>query len=78
MVTRMALQTFGHSGGQQGTSTTFLIAPAQRAGAVVRVRGLCRGGRVESDSGLANMEGVDACDRAVDILNTAAGVSGQP
>jgi hypothetical protein len=58
----MALQTFGHSGGQQGTSTTFLIAPAQRAGAVV----------------LANMEGVDAYDRAVDILNTAAGVSGQP
>jgi serine beta-lactamase-like protein LACTB len=47
----------GHSGGQQGTSTAFLIAPAQRAGAVV----------------LANMESVDTYDLAVEILKIAAG-----
>jgi serine beta-lactamase-like protein LACTB len=27
--------TFGHTGGQQGTSTAFLVAPTQRAGVVV-------------------------------------------
>jgi CubicO group peptidase (beta-lactamase class C family) len=47
----------GHGGGQQGTSTAFLIAPAQRAGAVV----------------LANMESVDTYDLAVEILKIAAG-----
>jgi len=52
----------GHSGGQQGTSTAFLIAPAQRTGAVV----------------LANMESVDAYDLAVEILKIAADVSGKP
>ena len=47
----------GHSGGQQGTSTAFLVAPAQRAGVVV----------------LTNMEGADANDLAVQILKIVAG-----
>jgi len=42
----------GHTGGQQGTSTAFLIAPAQRAGVVV----------------LTNMEGIGARELAVEIL----------
>jgi serine beta-lactamase-like protein LACTB, mitochondrial len=42
----------GHTGGQQGTSTAFLLAPTQRAGVVV----------------LANMEGVEARELAVAIL----------
>jgi len=49
----------GHSGGQQGTSTAFLIAPEQRAGAVV----------------LCNMESVNAYDLALEILKIAAGVA---
>jgi serine beta-lactamase-like protein LACTB, mitochondrial len=42
----------GHSGGQQGTSTDFLLAPEQRAGVVV----------------LANMEGAPADDLSKEIL----------
>jgi serine beta-lactamase-like protein LACTB, mitochondrial len=42
----------GHTGGQQGTSTAFLVAPGQRAGVVV----------------LTNMEGVPADDLARQIL----------
>lgn len=42
----------GHSGGQQGTSTDFLIAPKERAGVVV----------------LANMEDLDPDKLAVEIL----------
>ncbi len=42
----------GHSGGQQGTSTDFLIAPDSRRGVVV----------------LTNMEDIDAGDLATDIL----------
>ncbi len=42
----------GHTGGQQGTSTAFVIAPDQRAGIVV----------------LANMEDVDAGDLARELL----------
>ena len=42
----------GHSGGQQGTSTDFVIAPEHRAGVVV----------------LANMEGVDSSGLAIEIL----------
>jgi serine beta-lactamase-like protein LACTB len=42
----------GHTGGQQGTSTAFMIAPAQRAGVVV----------------LANMEGIGAHDLSWEIL----------
>jgi CubicO group peptidase (beta-lactamase class C family) len=49
----------GHSGGQQGTSTAFLVAPAERAGAVV----------------LTNMEGANAYDLAVEILEIVAGVT---
>jgi serine beta-lactamase-like protein LACTB, mitochondrial len=43
----------GHTGGQQGTSTAFVIAPDQREGVVV----------------LANMEDVEAGDLAREILN---------
>jgi len=46
-----------HTGGQQGTSTAFTIAPSQRAGAVV----------------LANMEGADAGDLAGEILKVLVG-----
>lgn len=42
----------GHTGGQQGTSTAFFVAPGPRGGVVV----------------LTNMEGVDADDLAVQIL----------
>src|SRR5579863_3277577 len=47
----------GHSGGQQGTSTDFLLAPERRAGVVV----------------LANMEGVSASDLAKEILKIVLG-----
>lgn len=55
------VQVFGHTGGQQGTSTAFLIAPAQRIGVVV----------------LANMEDVSSRDLAVEILKVliASGVA---
>jgi hypothetical protein len=46
----------GHNGGQQGTSTAFLIAAEQRAGVVV----------------LANMEGQDSGALAREILNIIA------
>jgi CubicO group peptidase (beta-lactamase class C family) len=49
--------TVGHTGGQQGTSTAFVIAPTQRDGIVV----------------LANMEGVGARDLAVEILKVVVG-----
>jgi CubicO group peptidase (beta-lactamase class C family) len=47
----------GHTGGQQGTSTAFSIAPAQRAGVVV----------------LTNMEGADAGKLAQEILKVLVG-----
>ncbi len=47
----------GHTGGQQGTSTAFLIAPEQRAGVVV----------------LTNMEDQPARDLAKGILNILVG-----
>jgi CubicO group peptidase (beta-lactamase class C family) len=50
----------GHNGGQQGTSTAFLIAPEQRAGVVV----------------LTNLEGVPADDLARQILTIVVGVPG--
>lgn len=46
------IAVIGHTGGQQGTSTAFLLAPAQRAGVVV----------------LTNMEGANAHDLAAEIL----------
>jgi CubicO group peptidase (beta-lactamase class C family) len=46
-------RAIGHNGGQQGTSTSFLIAPDQRAGVVV----------------LVNMEGQPAGDLAQEILD---------
>ena len=51
---------FGHDGGQQGTSTAFLISPARKAGVVV----------------LANMEGIESGDLAMEILKMLVGTSG--
>jgi len=53
-------QGVGHTGGQQGTSTAFLIAPEPRAGVVV----------------LTNMEGVPADNLARQILAIVVGVPG--
>jgi len=50
----------GHSGGQQGTSTAFFIAPAQRTGVVV----------------LTNMEDIGATNLAVEILKVLVGSAG--
>jgi serine beta-lactamase-like protein LACTB, mitochondrial len=49
----------GHNGGQQGTSTAFILAPAQRAGVVV----------------LTNMEGADASNLAHEILKVLVGAT---
>ncbi len=54
------VKVFGHTGGQQGTSTAFLVAPSQRFGVVV----------------LANMEGVDSRDLAVEILKVLVAAGG--
>ena len=51
---------FGHTGGQQGTSTAFDIAPAQRAGVVV----------------LTNMQDINSGDLAVEILKIVVGSAG--
>lgn len=51
------IASVGHNGGQQGTSTVFTIAPAQRAGVVV----------------LTNMEGADASKLAQDVLRVLVG-----
>jgi CubicO group peptidase (beta-lactamase class C family) len=48
----------GHSGGQQGTSTAFLVAPGPRAGVVV----------------LTNMENVGAMDLGKEILKILLGM----
>ncbi len=50
----------GHTGGQQGTSTAFLLAPAQRDGVVV----------------LANMEDADPDKLAHEILKVLVGATG--
>jgi serine beta-lactamase-like protein LACTB len=52
--------TVGHTGGQQGTSTAFFIAPAQRSGVVV----------------LTNMEAIGATDLAMEILKVLVGPAG--
>jgi serine beta-lactamase-like protein LACTB, mitochondrial len=54
--------TVGHDGGQQGTSTAFVVAPALRAGVVV----------------LTNMEGADAHELAAQVLRIIAGGSNPP
>jgi serine beta-lactamase-like protein LACTB len=51
------IATIGHTGGQQGTATAFVIAPAQRAGVVV----------------LTNMEGSNPSDLAAEILKVLVG-----
>ncbi len=56
------LAPVGHNGGQQGTSTSFTIAPAQRAGVVV----------------LTNMEGADAGNLAQEILKVLVGTANAP
>jgi len=52
------LAAVGHTGGQQGTSTAFLVAPGPRAGVVV----------------LTNMEGVPTEDLGKEILKILLGV----
>ncbi len=52
------MKAVGHDGGQQGTSTSFLIAPDQRAGVVV----------------LTNMDGLDPNELAGEILKILLGV----
>jgi CubicO group peptidase (beta-lactamase class C family) len=49
--------TIGHTGGQQGTSTAFILAPDKRAGVVV----------------LTNMEGSDAHALAEEVLKVLVG-----
>ena len=46
-----------HNGGQQGTSTAFMLAPAKRSGVVV----------------LTNMEGADAHDLAAAVMKIVVG-----
>jgi serine beta-lactamase-like protein LACTB, mitochondrial len=53
------IASVGHNGGQQGTSTAFTIAPAQKAGVVV----------------LINMEDVDAGNLAQEILKVLVGAT---
>jgi len=50
----------GHSGGQQGTSTDFLIVPEQRAGVVV----------------LTNMEEINPNQLSKEILKILLGTTG--
>ncbi len=50
----------GHTGGQQGTSTAFYIAPDKRAGVVV----------------LTNMQDVSSGDLAVEIMKVVLGTAG--
>lgn len=52
----------GHSGGQQGTSTDFLIAPEKSAGVVV----------------LTNMEDISANDLSKEILQILLGTANKP
>ena len=54
------IEVVSHTGGQQGTSTAFLIAPTQKDGVVV----------------LTNMEDVPARDLAVEILKVLVGTTG--
>ena len=54
------IASVGHTGGQQGTSTAFSIAPAQRAGVVV----------------LTNLEDADAGKLAQEILKVLVGPTG--
>jgi serine beta-lactamase-like protein LACTB len=56
------IATVGHNGGQQGTSTAFLIAPAQRDGVVV----------------LTNMEFADSSGLAHEILKVLVGTADTP
>jgi serine beta-lactamase-like protein LACTB, mitochondrial len=57
--TEDGIRFIGHSGGQQGTSTDFLLAPGRLAGVVV----------------LANMEGVPVSDLAKEIMRIVLGKS---
>ncbi len=50
---------FGHSGGQQGTSTYFIISPEHRAGVVV----------------LTNMDSLDPDQLALEIIQVLIGKS---
>lgn len=56
-LTMDGVRAFGHSGGQQGTSTFFLVAPDQRAGVVV----------------LTNMEDTDPKTLALELMKILIG-----
>ena len=56
------IEVVSHTGGQQGTSTAFLIAPTQKDGVVV----------------LTNMEDIPARDLAVEILKVLVGTGAVP
>src|SRR4029077_110178 len=60
--TENGIAAVGHSGGQQGTSTQFIIVPAQRAGVVV----------------LTNMEDAGPNQLAWEILEVLAGTAASP
>jgi CubicO group peptidase (beta-lactamase class C family) len=53
---------FGHSGGQQGTSTYFIISPEHRAGVVV----------------LTNMDSLDPDELAMEIMKVLTGKTAAP
>jgi CubicO group peptidase (beta-lactamase class C family) len=57
--TENGIRYVGHSGGQQGTSTDFLIAPEKRAGVVV----------------LTNMEGINPNELSKEILQILLGTA---
>lgn len=58
---KAGVKVVGHSGGQQGTSTDFVIAPDKRVGVVV----------------LTNMEDIDAGELATQILKILVGPSSE-
>jgi serine beta-lactamase-like protein LACTB, mitochondrial len=60
--TEDGIDTVGHGGGQQGTSTYFVLAPRQNAGVVV----------------LTNMEDLSPNQLADEILKVLVGTSGSP
>jgi serine beta-lactamase-like protein LACTB len=60
--TKYGLALVEHTGGQQGTSTSFILVPGRRAGIVV----------------LANMDGVDAAALSTEILRIVLDLKDKP
>jgi CubicO group peptidase (beta-lactamase class C family) len=59
---RLGIAVVGHTGGQQGTSTSILLAPERRAGVVV----------------LANMDNIDSDALATETLRIVLDLVGKP